>query len=387
MRAQALTPVVLVALVAAGCGGAKAARTGHTVTFKTAGAFPPATIVGRYSVPGCAHDAGAIVHDAQLYYAHSTTAPGPADLYYYDMRFDFAHSQADDCTSAQLGTALARGLTRRQRRFLLRNVANNLHRAFAAALDAAAPARGIAASPGPFVPSGGIAMGPQSGLWGDGSSGPQGTKLGCFAGRHYAMAVTLRNRSNTAVTLTRAGGPTPAPGIVERVAVQLRPAPPPPTGDLVQSPLRHWSAAPTRPVTIPPGRSAVVQSNFLMRDCRELTSGRTVTVPGSLPLVYRSGGHTRRQTVSQTSAGFVLVAGPTIRRCARVPGSVYLLAADVGCAAAKAAAPACHPMSHGSWGTCSAAGHTWDCGLAASSVERCWLPERSSHWLRVRWRK
>lgn len=131
MRAQSLAPVMLVALVAAGCGGARAARTGHTVTFVTGGAFPTATIVGRYSAAGCAHDARAIVHDAQLYYAHSTTAPGPADLYYYDMRFDVAHLQADDCTSAQLGAALARGLTRRQRGFLLRNVASNLRRAFA----------------------------------------------------------------------------------------------------------------------------------------------------------------------------------------------------------------------------------------------------------------
>lgn len=167
MRAQALTPVVLVALVAAGCGGAKAARSGHTVTFKTAGSFPTATIVGRYSVSGCAHDARVIVHDARLYYAHSTTAPGPADLYYYDMRFDFAHFQADDCTSAQLGTALVRGLTPRQRRFLLRNVASNLHRAFTAALDA------VPLHPRPpsmAIPRGGIALRPRYLVGGNGPS-------------------------------------------------------------------------------------------------------------------------------------------------------------------------------------------------------------------------
>ena len=35
---------------------------------------------------------------AALDYAHSTGLPGPADLYYYDLRESYAHAQADGCT-------------------------------------------------------------------------------------------------------------------------------------------------------------------------------------------------------------------------------------------------------------------------------------------------
>jgi hypothetical protein len=124
-------------LAAAGCGGgAGAARTGHTVTFDTAGAFPTATIVGRYSASGCAHDARLFVADAHLFYAHSTTLPGPADLYFYDMRFDYAHFQADDCTSKQLGEAIAQRLSTPQRTWLVGNLSGYLLRAVHAALNA-----------------------------------------------------------------------------------------------------------------------------------------------------------------------------------------------------------------------------------------------------------
>jgi hypothetical protein len=126
--------LVLLALIPTACGGAGPSQTGRTVTFASAGAFPPSTIVGTYSVRGCAADARTVVQDARLYYAHSTGAPGPADLYYYDMRFAYAHFQADGCTSRELGEAMKARLTARQRTFLLRNVASNLRRAFDAAL-------------------------------------------------------------------------------------------------------------------------------------------------------------------------------------------------------------------------------------------------------------
>jgi len=133
--ARGLVLVLLVALVPAACGGGSS-RTGRTVTFISGGNFPPTTIVGRYSAQGCEVDAHRLVDDARLYYAHSTgAAPAPADLYYYDMRFDYAHFQADGCTSQQLGDAMKAGLTARQRTFLLHNVASNLQRAFQAALD------------------------------------------------------------------------------------------------------------------------------------------------------------------------------------------------------------------------------------------------------------
>ncbi|MFL5915655.1 MAG: hypothetical protein ACJ752_08475 [Gaiellaceae bacterium] len=80
-------------------------------------------------------DAKTLVDDAHSYYVHSTSGPGPADLYYDEMRFDFARFDADGCKSKELASAIERGLTPRQRAFLLRNVASDLHRAFQAALN------------------------------------------------------------------------------------------------------------------------------------------------------------------------------------------------------------------------------------------------------------
>jgi hypothetical protein len=131
---RALLLVLLVALVSAACGGGTP-RKGRTVTFTTAGNFPPLTITGTYSVHGCEVDTHTVVDDALLYYRHSNGAPGPADLYYYDMRESYAHFEADGCMSAQLGQALKHRLSTRQQAFLLDNVASDLHRAFQAALN------------------------------------------------------------------------------------------------------------------------------------------------------------------------------------------------------------------------------------------------------------
>lgn len=132
---RALLLGVLVALVSAGCGGSTP-RKGRTVIFTTAGNFPPSTIVGNYSVQGCAADTHTVVGDALLYYRHSNGAPGPADLYYYDLRESYAHFEADGCTREELGQALKRRLTAGQRAFLLHNLASDLYHAFHAALDA-----------------------------------------------------------------------------------------------------------------------------------------------------------------------------------------------------------------------------------------------------------
>lgn len=134
--APTLLPLVVVALLAAACGGGTR-HEGRTVTFAGAGTFPPTTIVGHYSVRGCATDAHTLVDDGHLFYAHSSGAQGPADLYYFDMRLAYAHFEADGCTSKELGRAMRRGLTARQTAFLLHNLTGDLHRAFQAALDAA----------------------------------------------------------------------------------------------------------------------------------------------------------------------------------------------------------------------------------------------------------
>jgi hypothetical protein len=130
-----LVAVLLVALACAACGTGGGSRRGRTVTFITAGNFPQMTITGTYSARGCAADTRTLVQDAALYYAHSTGLPGPADLYYYNLRFAYAHFQADACTRQELGRQMKRRLTARQRAFLLHNVASQLQQAFRAALQ------------------------------------------------------------------------------------------------------------------------------------------------------------------------------------------------------------------------------------------------------------
>jgi hypothetical protein len=133
--ARLLALVLLVGLTSAACGAGGTSHRARTVTFVAGGNFPPTKIVGRYSARGCMVDTRTLVQDAAVYYAHSTGLPGPADLYYYDMRFAYAHFQADGCTSEELGHEMKHRLTARQRTFLLHNVAGNLRRAFRAALD------------------------------------------------------------------------------------------------------------------------------------------------------------------------------------------------------------------------------------------------------------
>ena len=141
MGTRAVPPLLaalLVGLTCAACGSGGASHRAHTVTFVTAGNFPPLTITGTYSVGGCAADTRTVVENAALYYAHSTGLPGPADLYYYDLREAYAHFQADGCASTELGQQMERRLTSRQRAFLLHNVARDLEQAFRGALNGAA---------------------------------------------------------------------------------------------------------------------------------------------------------------------------------------------------------------------------------------------------------
>jgi hypothetical protein len=230
--------------------------------------------------------------------------------------------------------------------------------------------------------------GSTSGFWGDRSSVRQGAELGCLSRRHYSFAITVRNRSGKAVTLRNVSGPDPRPQVIARVAMQLRHTPRLPAGDRIPTPLiRHWSAAPLRPLTIQAGRSAIVQSNFLMRHCDALGRSGKVVVRGSFSFSYRQSGHWGQQRVVQQSAGFTLVPGPIIRGCDPVFGSVSLRAADIGCALARQAATACRHMAHGTWGTCLAGGRRWGCDLHSSWVQQCFFADRTSRWYRVHWAK
>jgi hypothetical protein len=238
----------------------------------------------------------------------------------------------------------------------------------------------------PLAPNGAFNGGATSGFWGDRSSARTGMVLGCLSRRHYSFAITVRNRSGRAVILTGARGPNPRPHVLKRVAMQVRHAPPPPTGEGLTRPfIKHWSAARTKPVTIRPGQSAVVQSNFLMRHCESLAHDQKVVVPGSFVLSYRISGRAGQQRLVQRDAAFTLVHGPVIRSCTRVSGSASLVSGNIGCALARQAATACRHMAHGTWGTCLAGGRRWGCDLHSSRVQQCYFADRTSRWYRVRW--
>ncbi len=162
----------------------------------------------------------------------------------------------------------------------------------------------------PFVGGGGVSSGPGSGLWGDGSSGPSGEHIGCIRGRRYAILITVHNRTKRTITLLGAGGPQPLPEVIERVAVQVRLAPPPPKGDLAVTGLRSWSGQNSSPVAIPPGRDGWVQSNFLMRNCALLRGREPLTVNRSITLRYNAGGAKGAQVVRVAEARIILTRGP-----------------------------------------------------------------------------
>jgi hypothetical protein len=161
----------------------------------------------------------------------------------------------------------------------------------------------------PFVARAGVSSGPGSGLWGDGSSGPSGMRIGCIRGRRFAVLITIHNRSERTIMLIGAGRRGFA-GVIERVAVQVRLAPPPPKGDIAVTGLRSWSGRNSTPATIPARRDAWVQSNFLMRNCVRLRAHRPLTVNRSITLLYREGSAGGTQTVSVGGARIILTPGP-----------------------------------------------------------------------------
>jgi hypothetical protein len=163
----------------------------------------------------------------------------------------------------------------------------------------------------PLALGGGVAAGPTSGLWGDGSSTPTGMHIGCIRGRRLAVLITVTNRTKRTITLLGGGGPQRLAAVIERVAVQVRLASPPPNGDAVGDPgLRSWSARNTTPVPIPAGRSAWVQSNFLMRDCGSLRGDQASTLNRSITLAYSADGRRGTQRVAVAAARIILTRGP-----------------------------------------------------------------------------
>jgi hypothetical protein len=167
---------------------------------------------------------------------------------------------------------------------------------------------GCGAGAAPFGAAGGVEAGPTSGLWGDGTASPDGLEIGCISGRRLALVVSVENRTKRTVTLLGADGPPPLLGVVDRPGVQVRLAPRPPKDDILVSGLSRWSRRNPEPVAIPPGRSAWVQSNLLMRNCAFLSGPSTLN--GSWTLRYRDGGLSGTEVVSVAGARIRLSRGP-----------------------------------------------------------------------------
>lgn len=161
----------------------------------------------------------------------------------------------------------------------------------------------------PFTSDGGIENGPTSSLWGDTASGPQGSSIGCIRGRHFAVLITLHNQSKDKITVLGAAGAQSFRDVIERVAVQVRLAPPPPSGPFVVTGLKSWDSNNSAPVLIPPGRDAWVQSNYSMRNCAHLRN-EPVTINQSTTVIYRVDDGRQTQTVSVPSAQIILSRGP-----------------------------------------------------------------------------
>jgi hypothetical protein len=154
----------------------------------------------------------------------------------------------------------------------------------------------------PFVSNGSVESGPASGYWDDGAAGPSGIETGCIRDRRLAVLITVRNRTGQTIRLLGGGGSQPFRTVIERVAVQVRLA----TGTALHS----WSDRNSPPATIPPGRSARVQSNFLMRDCGSLPRGKAVTINRSITLAYDADGRRGWQPVAVRGARIILTRGP-----------------------------------------------------------------------------
>ena len=162
----------------------------------------------------------------------------------------------------------------------------------------------------PFAATRGVESGPGSRSWGDTYSGPQGNHVGCIPRRRLAVLIAVHNRTKRTIMLLGGGGPQLFPRVIERVAVQVRLAPPPPKGSIIVTGLRLWNPRDSSRVAIPPGRDAWVQSNFLMRKCALLRAIEPVAVNRSTTLLYSADGAKGSQVISVAAAQLILTRGP-----------------------------------------------------------------------------
>jgi hypothetical protein len=152
------------------------------------------------------------------------------------------------------------------------------------------------------------AVSSSSSLFGDGSSGQEGTQVGCIDGRHLVVTSSIRNRTRHAITLT--GSPrVELDSSATRVGVgfELR-SPSSPNGP--PDPPLDWSTHGPTPLVLPAGRAAWIESSISMSHCALLDPHQWSSfVGGEITLEYRSRGTSGTQAVS--SVPIALRPGPT----------------------------------------------------------------------------
>jgi hypothetical protein len=134
-------------------------------------------------------------------------------------------------------------------------------------------------------------------------------EIGCIDQRRLVVAISVRNRTKDKVTLLSLS-PVQLGRSIERVAVQFALLPQVPANE--RSPILpslRWSRS-SRPLLVPAGRDAWVQSSFLMRHCSTLSPGLTQTVNRTITLRFRVGGRDGTETISPRATRIFLTRGP-----------------------------------------------------------------------------
>jgi hypothetical protein len=131
-------------------------------------------------------------------------------------------------------------------------------------------------------------------------------RLGCITGRRFALLFTVVNRSRSRVELTGLQGDQVHRAVIRRVAVQLRAAPAPPSGDRFVAGLRRWNRRSNGSLGLAPGGRAWIQSNFVMGKCELIAQVRPLTITTAAKLDYSVNGSDGVQPIRVPSTRMIL---------------------------------------------------------------------------------
>jgi hypothetical protein len=133
-------------------------------------------------------------------------------------------------------------------------------------------------------------------------------------GAHYAVLFTVKNASSRPVTLLSAGDPQPGHRLLRRIGVRFTPVPhhDPRIPEPGLAP--PFEAEDPAPLTVPPGRNAWVQFNFVMGECQFFAPGEEQTYNETATIVYQRGKGEKTIALDLTGDQ-VTITAPSDRRC------------------------------------------------------------------------